>query len=56
MLAEEKYRQQQSTAELKNNSREMLNAKGSIAQRKAALERLITLRQVIHSRAWYTIR
>jgi TP901 family phage tail tape measure protein len=42
MLTEEKYRQQQSTAELKNNAREMLNAKGSLEQRRAALERLIT--------------
>ena len=42
MLAEEKFRQQQSTAELKNNAREMLNAKGSLEQRKAALERLVT--------------
>ncbi|MBB6109708.1 phage tail tape measure protein, TP901 family, core region [Mucilaginibacter lappiensis] len=39
-LAEEKYKQQQATAELKNNAREMLNAKGSLEQRKAALERL----------------
>jgi TP901 family phage tail tape measure protein len=43
MLAEEKYRQQQATAELKNNSREMLNAKGSIEQRRAALIRLTTV-------------
>jgi TP901 family phage tail tape measure protein len=43
MLAEEKYRQQQSTAELKNNAREMLNAKGSLEQRRAALIRLITV-------------
>ncbi|WPU91789.1 phage tail tape measure protein [Mucilaginibacter sabulilitoris] len=41
-LAEEKYRQQQSTAELKNNAREMLNAKGSLEQRRAALIRLTT--------------
>jgi hypothetical protein len=43
MLAEEKYRQQQSTAELKNNAREMLNAKGSLEQRRAALIRLTTV-------------
>jgi len=42
MLAEEKYRQQQATAELKNNAREMLNAKGSLEQRRAALIRLNT--------------
>jgi len=42
MLAEEKLRQAESTKELKNNAREMLNAKGSIEQRKAALERLVT--------------
>lgn len=41
MLAEEKLRQQQATAELKNSAREMLNAKGSIEQRRAALIRLI---------------
>jgi len=41
MLAEEKLRQQQSNAELRNNAKEMLNAKGSVEQRKAALERLI---------------
>lgn len=40
LLSEEKYIQQQSTAELKNNSREQLNAKGSIEQRRAALIRL----------------
>lgn len=39
-IAEEKYRLQQSTAELKNNAKEMLNAKGSIEQRRAALARL----------------
>lgn len=42
MLAEEKLRQAQSTAELKNNAREQLNAKGSIEQRRAALIRLNT--------------
>lgn len=41
MLAEEKLRQADSTKELKNNAREMLNAKGSIEQRKAALDRLV---------------
>ena len=41
-LAEEKLRQADSTKELKNNAREMLNAKGSIEQRRAALERLTT--------------
>jgi hypothetical protein len=41
LLAEEKYLQAQATAELKNNAREMLNAKGSIEQRRAALIRLI---------------
>jgi len=40
MLAEEKYQQQQNTAALKNNAREMLNAKGSVEQRRAALIRL----------------
>jgi hypothetical protein len=34
MLAEEKYRQQQSTAELKNNSREMLNVKDRLNKEK----------------------
>ena len=43
MLAEEKYRQAQATAELKNNAREMLNAKGSLEQRRAALIRLNTV-------------
>ena len=43
MIAEEKYRQQQATAELKNNAREMLNAKGSLEQRRAALIRLTTV-------------
>jgi TP901 family phage tail tape measure protein len=42
MLSEEKFKQQQATAELKNNSREMLNSKGSIEQRRAALIRLTT--------------
>lgn len=40
ILAEEKFIQQQSTAELKNHAREMLNAKGSLEQRRAALIRL----------------
>lgn len=39
-LAAEKLRQQQSTAETKNNAREMMNAKGSLEQRRAALIRL----------------
>ena len=43
VLAEEKLRQTDATRELKNNAREMLNAKGSLEQRKAALERLITV-------------
>lgn len=41
-LAEERLRQSESTRELKNNAKEMLNAKGSIDQRRAALERLTT--------------
>jgi hypothetical protein len=43
MLAEEKLRQADATRELKNNAREMLNAKGSIEQRRAALIRLTTV-------------
>lgn len=43
MLAEEKLRQADATKELKNNAREMLNAKGSLEQRKAALERLLAV-------------
>ncbi|WP_285011194.1 hypothetical protein [Pedobacter faecalis] len=39
-LIEEKYIQSQATAEMKNNAREMLNAKGSLEQRRAALIRL----------------
>jgi len=41
MLAEEKLRQANATRELRNNAKEMLNSKGSIDQRKGALERLI---------------
>jgi len=40
-LAEERLRQANATAELKNNAREMLNAKGSLEQRRAALIRLV---------------
>jgi hypothetical protein len=40
LLAEEKYILQQNNAELKNNAREQLNAKGSLEQRRAALIRL----------------
>jgi hypothetical protein len=43
LLAEEKYNQQQATKELKNNVREMNNAKGSLEQRRAALIRLQTV-------------
>ena len=43
MLAEEKLRQAEATKELKNNAREMLNAKGSLEQRRAALIRLTTV-------------
>lgn len=40
LLAEEKVIQANNTAQLKNNAREQLNAKGSIEQRRAALIRL----------------
>lgn len=39
-LAIEKLKQQEATAALKNNAREMLNAKGSLENRRAALIRL----------------